>query len=215
MSLYGEFLIPAENFALQTTLDALPDLVVNIERVVASEELITPYFWITNGEADEFEEVIEADPSVQNLERLDDFDRATLFRADWTQNIETIIYAYTEVGATILEASGQNDDWKLSLRFDEHADLRNFQRHCEDREIPFQLTKLHELTQPRTGSQFGLTPRQCEALVAAWEMEYFTSVDVTLDDVAADLDITTQSTSQLLQRGYQTLIEQTLVVTRN
>ncbi|AHF99878.1 bacterio-opsin activator [Halostagnicola larsenii XH-48] len=213
MSLFGEFDIPAEAFALQDTLEELPDVVIEIERVVATEELLAPYFWVNGDDIDEFETVTETDPSVRNLRRLDDFDRSTLFRADWTENTDTIVYAYTHVGATILEASGQYNGWTLCIRFDEHEDLSQFQDYCDQREIPFQLVRLHELTQPRTGSQYGLTRKQHDALLAAYEMEYFDSADVALADVAAELDITPQSLSELLHRGYRSLVEQTLVVT--
>ena len=213
MSLYSEFQIPAEEFILENTLGELPETVVEVERVVATEELLTPYFWVSGGDLEEFEAVAETDSTVSGLRRLDDFERSTLFRADWTENIDTIVYAYTQIGATILEASGQDDEWRLCMRFDEHSALHQFQDYCDEREIPFRLTRLHELTQSRTGSQYGLTPRQSNALLTAWELEYFTSGDVTLTDVASELEITPQSLSELLHRGYHTLIEQTLVVT--
>ncbi|WP_121743471.1 helix-turn-helix domain-containing protein [Natronorubrum halophilum] len=212
MSLFGEFTIPAEKLALQYTLEELPEMVIEIERVVATDEFLTPYFWASGDDLEEFEAVSESDPTVHNLRRLDDFERSTLFRADWTENIETIVYAYTQVGATILEATGQYDEWNLCMRFDEHEDLHQFQHYCDEQEISFQLTRLHELTQPRTGSQYGLTAKQYDALVTAYEMEYFSSGDMTLADVAAELDITPQSLSKLLHRAYQTLVEQTLVV---
>lgn len=213
MSLYAEFNIPTENFALHYTLQELPELIIEIERVVATDELLTPYFWVSDFNLEKFETVIENDPTVRSLRQLDDFERSTLFRAEWTENIETIVYAYTQAGATILEASGQDGEWNLCMRFDKHEDLHRFQDHYNEQEIPFQLKRLHELTQPRTGSQYGLTPKQYDALVTAHEMEYFTSGDVTLADVADELDVTSQSLSKLLHRGYQTLVAQTLVVT--
>lgn len=44
MSLFAEFHIPSEDFALSSTLDRLPGLVVEIDRVAAADELLTPYF---------------------------------------------------------------------------------------------------------------------------------------------------------------------------
>ncbi len=212
MSLFGEFHIPVASFALHHTLSELPDVAVEIERVVATDKYLTPYFWVSGDDLDAFESVGEADPSVDNLRRLDDFDRSTLYRADWTENTETIVYAYSKVGATILEASGQFDEWSLRMRFDEHADLQRFQNYCDGAEIPFQLVQLHELTQPRSGSQYGLTDRQYDALVTARELGYFGEPNVTLADVAEELDITPQSLSGLLHRGYGSLIDQTLLV---
>ncbi|WP_276256512.1 bacterio-opsin activator domain-containing protein [Halomontanus rarus] len=213
MSLFSEFHIPAETFALHYTLEELPEIVIEIERVVATDELLTPYFWVAGGDLEEFETTCESDPSIDKLRRLDEFDQTTLFRAEWTNKVDSILYAYTQINASILEATGHRDEWQLQMRFEDHDSLSTFQNYCDDREIPFRLTQLHELTQPRTGSQYGLTPKQSEALVTAWDMEYFTSSEVTLTDVATELDITPQSLSELLHRGYQSLIAQTLVVT--
>ena len=213
MSLYGEFTVPAEAFALYQTLQEAPETVIEIERVAATNEVLTPYFWASGGELETFETAIEHDPSVEGLTQLDEFEQATLYRANWTENIETIVYAYTQIGATILEASGHRNQWELRMRFDDRDRLEDFQTYCREMDIPFRLTQLHELSQPRTGSQFELTPKQHEALVTTWNEDYFTSPEVTLTDVADELDISQQSVSQRLDRGYEKLIEHTLIVT--
>ncbi|QFU84756.1 helix-turn-helix domain-containing protein [Natronorubrum aibiense] len=213
MSLYGEFSVPTDAFALHYTLEQIQEITIETERVVATEVGLTNYFWVSGCNLDEFETVSEKDPSIQNLRRLDEFDRATLFRAEWTEQVDAIIFAYLEIGATILEATGSHDEWHFCMRFDTHDRLDQFQDHCDDQGISFRLTKLHEITQPHTGSQFGLTEKQSEALVTAWKMDYFTTANVTLADVASELGITPQSLSERLQRGYQSLIANTIVVT--
>ncbi|WP_265111191.1 bacterio-opsin activator domain-containing protein [Halosolutus halophilus] len=213
MSLFAEFHVPSDVFALYRTLQAVPETTVEIERVVAADEVLTPYFWVSGSGLERFETAVEGDPTIEDLHRLDEFDRATLYRANWTENVETIVYAYTQVGATILEATGEGDRWELQMRFDDHDRLDQFQTYCNDNAIPFRLSRLHELTQPRTSRRYGLTPKQHDALVTAWELDYFTSSDVSLTDVATELGISQQSLSQRLHRGYQSLIGETLIVT--
>ncbi|WP_246999869.1 bacterio-opsin activator domain-containing protein [Halosolutus gelatinilyticus] len=213
MSLFGEFHVPSDAFALSQTLHESPGTTIEIERVVATEKILTPYFWVASDDPDAFEAAVVDDPSVRNLRTLDEFDRATLYRADWTDNVGTIVYAYTQIGATILEATGQDGRWELRMRFDDRERLDKFRGYCDDNDIPFQLIQLHELAQPLSGSQYGLTEKQHEALVTAWELDYFTSSDVTLTDIAAELGISQQSLSQRLHRGYHSLIGETLIVT--
>ncbi|MCU4742025.1 helix-turn-helix domain-containing protein [Halobacteria archaeon AArc-m2/3/4] len=202
MSLFGEFHVPADAFALSETLRAEPELVIEIERVVATDEVLTPYFWISDCAPDDFEQAAAADPSIADLRRIDTLDRATLYRAEWTDDVETIVYAYTAIGATVLEASAQYTDWQLRIRFTDRDRLDQFRDYCAEHDIPFQLTQLFERAHPRAGGQYGLTVKQHEALVTAWELEYFTSSDVSLADVAEALGITQQSVSQRLQQGY-------------
>lgn len=214
MSLFGEFHVPSERLALHETLEAVPDVIVEIERVVATDELLTPYFWVSSGDADDFEAAAEHDPTIENLHRLDQFDAGTHYRAHWTENVETLVYAYTEVGAVILEATGTKTEWELRIRFDDRECLSQFQEYCDTQDISFELSRLYEISNPRTGAQFGLTRKQYDALTAAWEMGYFdTPRDVTQTEVAGELGITEQSLSQRLRRAYHTLIAHTLVFT--
>ena len=212
MTLIATFRISIEDFALYETLRSLPETVIQIERVVASNEVVTPYFWVRGTDLDVFESIATEDSSVHDLHRLDEFNDASLFRAEWTENVESVVYAYTHIGATILDATGHGETWELDIRFDEHDELPTFREYCANEDIRYRLIRLHEVASARTGSQYGLTPKQVEALTTAWELGYFTDADVTLTDVAVALSITQQSVSERLHRGYDSLIENTLVV---
>jgi predicted DNA binding protein len=213
MSLFGEFRVPADSFALGRTLEAEPEIVIEIERVAATDEVLTPYFWMSGSDEAAFEAAVERDPSVADVRRLDEFEKATLYRASWTDNIETIVYAYTQIGATILEATGQRDVWQLRMRFEDRGRLSAFRAYCDENDIPFTLTQLHELGTPHSGVRYGLTQKQQRALVQAWKSGYFDSPrKASLSEVAAELGITQQSLSQRLRRGHRALIENTLVV---
>ncbi|QPV62981.1 helix-turn-helix domain-containing protein [Halosimplex litoreum] len=214
MSLFAEFHVPSEDFALSSTLGRLPDLVVEIDRVAAADELLTPYFWISDVDLDEFEAAAGADPSIEDLRRLDDFESASLYRATWTENVDTMVYASTQAGATILEAKGQRGVWNIRIRFDDREPLESFQEYAHRFDITYDLVKLYETEHPRTGSQYGLTEKQHAALDTAWEMGYFEEPrETTLDEVADELDITRQSLSQRLRRGHHALVASTIRVT--
>ncbi|RKD93353.1 helix-turn-helix domain-containing protein [Halopiger aswanensis] len=213
MSLFGEFHVPADAFALAETLATAPELIIETERVAATEEVLTPYFWVSGEDGVAFEDAAADDPSIRHLRHIDDVDRASLYRAEWTENVESIVYAYTTVGATILEASAQGDEWELSIRFNNRDRLDQFREYCDEHDIPFTLTQLYERAHPRAGGQYGLTTKQHEALVTAWEMGYYRSTDVSLTDVADSLGISQQSLSRRLQRGYENLIQHALAVT--
>lgn len=212
MSIFAEFDLPAGAFALKETLATLPDAVIEVERVVASEELLTPYFWVANVSGETFEAATANDPSIRELRRLDAFEEATLFRAEWTENIESIVYAYTQVGAVILDATGHRDVWEVQLRFDDHEQLTTFQRYCAENGVSFQIKRLYEVSHPHTGRQFGLTEKQHEALVKAWKAGLFESpAETTVADVAAGIGISQQALSQRLRHGYDALIANTLL----
>ncbi|MFC6766393.1 bacterio-opsin activator domain-containing protein [Natrinema soli] len=214
MSVIAEFSVPTEEFALAQTLSSAPEMTVEIERVVAhSEDRVMPFFWILGGNYTEFETAINADPSVQNVTRLDELDQGTLYRAEWTRNIESIIYAYTEIGATIIEATGRADAWELRMRFDDEDLLSNFQDYCLSNDISFTLQRLYHPSEPMAGGQFGLSPKQRTALVTALEHGYFNIPrKITMGELAETLDISQQSLSKRFRRAHRNLITNVLTI---
>lgn len=216
MSVFGEFRVSADTFALSSTLAAVPDAVIEIDRVVACDEVLTPYFWVSEVPFDAFETAVEDDASVRNLRQLDDFEDAgtALYRAEWRDPVEAFVYAYTHAGAVILEAIGRNGQWELRIRFDDADALDRFQERCREHDVEFDVERLYRTSRPRTGGQFGLTKKQQEALVTAWEAGYFeTPREATMQEVADELGISQQSLSDRLRRAYHALVANTLVVT--
>lgn len=215
MSVFGEFRVPADAFAFQETFAAEPDMVIEIERVVATdEEYLTPYFWVSGVTAETFEAAAREDDSFTDLRRLDESTTMTMYRAEWQPHVESLIFAYTSLGASILEAIGHLEEWVLRMRFDDRDNVNAFTEYLNEHDISFQLERLHEIQNPRTGEQYGLTPKQQEALVTAWELGYFALPrEASMAEVAEELGITPQSFSDRLRRAQHTLVANTLRVT--
>lgn len=214
MSVIGEFTVPASAVAMQQTLAAAPAMTVELERVVAHESgTLTPYFWIRGGDRKQFETAIADDPSVDEATRLDTHDTGTLYRAEWPPEVESVGAAYLQTGATILEATGRHEEWEFRLRFDSHQEVSAFYDYCMDHDIPFDVKRLYNPTEPKGGGQFGLTPKQREALVAAVEAGlYEIPQDTTMDEIADTLGISQQALSKRLRRAHGTLVRHTLTI---
>jgi predicted DNA binding protein len=213
MSLFGEFHLSAGDFAFHEAFQVDPSIVIEIERVVASEDVLTPYFWVSNVAPESFEAATQDDPSLEQVQRLDEFEEATLFRANWADRVETLVYAYTHIGATILDAEGNDNEWEFRMRFDDREKLNDYYEYLNDNDVSFELQRLYEISHPGNVSQFGLTPKQSEALTTALEMGFFDLPrDATMEEIADELDIAPQSLSDRLRRAEKTLFEEALHV---
>ncbi|ELY56937.1 helix-turn-helix domain-containing protein [Natronococcus jeotgali] len=213
MSVMGEFTVRASDFALYRALSTAPEMIVEIERlVVTAEDRIMPYFWVT-GDRDRIEAALEGDPSATRVERVDEADGAVLYRAAWTRNVEAMVYAYAEIGATILEATGTDDRWELTMRFDDENTVSEFHEYCRENDVAFELEKLYEQSQPMAGARYGLTSPQREALVTAYEAGFFDVPQrTTMTDLAERLGITQQALSKRLHHAHKNLIGNALTV---
>lgn len=214
MSVIGEFTVPSESFLLGETLAAVPEMVVELQRVVAhSDEAVVPFFWVHYGDKEEFDAVIRNDPTLENVVLLDEFERGTSYRGLWKKHAKGVAYAYVEAGGTILEATGQDDTWTLRIRFDDEAAVTDFHQYCRQEGIPFTLDQLYRPTQPMGGGQYGLSPAQRELLVGAYQEGYYgVPRSLSMTALADEMGTTQQNLSKRFRRAYAALIENTLVV---
>ena len=214
MSVIGEFTVPSESFLLGNTLQEVPKMVIELQRVVAhSDEKLVPYFWVQHGDKEKFDTVVREDPTLNEIVLLDDFEGGRSYRGTWTKNARGIAYAYIKAGGTILEATGQDDTWTLRLRFDNDEAVSQFHIYCQEEGLPFTLKQLYHPSQPMAGGQYGLTPLQRETLVTAFQSGYYeVPRTVNMTELAEKFETSQQNLSKRFRQAYSSLIENALVV---
>ncbi|WP_435159720.1 helix-turn-helix domain-containing protein [Haladaptatus sp. DFWS20] len=211
MSVLTEFTVPAEEFILQETLKAVPDVRIEIERVVADNQHVTPYFWVTGDRLDAFERALEADGSVESVIQLENHSDKHFYRVIWLQRPGTLTHAVSKAKATILEAMSEAREWNLRLLFPDESSLTNFHDYCTEHSLSFRLTRLYESRHPDALGKYEVTSKQREALLLALKSGYFSVPrEITLESVAKELDISPNALSTRLRRGHANLITNTL-----
>ncbi|AEH37596.1 helix-turn-helix domain-containing protein [Halopiger xanaduensis] len=215
MSIIAEFSVKSDDLAMHHALTAAPQMVVEIEQVVATmEDRIMPYFWVSGDDQAAFEDAFRDDDSVKNIANVDEVEGARLYRAEWTDNIETIVYAYVDLGATIMRAIGKGEEWDLRMRFDNRDSLSDFQAYCEENDISYELNRIQEQEQPMASAQYDLTPTQRETLITALEAGYYeVPRAVTMRELADILGVSQQTLSNRFRAAYNNLITSTLTIT--
>lgn len=84
MSVIADFSLAAEEFVLGYTVVAVPDIDLEVERMVAyAEEGLTPYFRVIAPEEglDAFEGTLDEDDTVIDLDILETFEEERFYRA--------------------------------------------------------------------------------------------------------------------------------------
>ncbi|EMA42750.1 helix-turn-helix domain-containing protein [Halococcus saccharolyticus] len=213
MSTIANIEIPADEFALHDTLVAVSDLELDVERVVAhDDERVMPFIWVSSDHMDDVERAFENDASIENLELLSDLGEERLYRMDWTTEIEVVVQILVEADATVLDAFGTDGRWEFRILFPEREALSMTHEFCEENGLTIDIQNIYEMDADRHG-RFGLSEAQHETLIAAFEHgHYEVPRDITLDDLADELDISHQALSERFRRAYSTLIENTLIV---
>jgi predicted DNA binding protein len=220
MSVLAELTIPASEFVLAETLHSVPDIRIEIKRVVAGANEVTPYFWAAEGDLDAFEHALRDDETVRDTLTLEEYpgddsgaDREERFyRVTWELDDRNLLAALEDANAPVLEAASSDDEWEIKLLSPDREALSAFHDYCVTHDIQFQLDRVYHAENPQEEGEYDVTADQQEALTAAFDAGYFdVPRETTLTDLADSLDISQNALSARLRRGHRNLVENTLV----
>lgn len=212
MATIVEFDLPAEEFALYETLEAVPDAEFEVERVVAdATSRIVPYVWVRTDDFDALEAAFENDPTVSSITALSETDDDRSYRMEWDGPIDLLIHIMTEQQGTITHARGSNETWTLRVLFPERTALSRAHEFARERGFSLDVRSVYQMDDER-GGRVGLTEIQHDVLVAAFKAGYFkVPREVSLKEFSEQQGVSHQAMSERLRRGVNTLIEHTLI----
>ncbi|AGB39865.1 helix-turn-helix domain-containing protein [Natronococcus occultus] len=213
MSVVAEFTIPADAFALDHTLEAVPDATVEIERLAThSREWVMPFLWVTSDDIEDVGSVLENDPDIETVRTLNLADGTGYFNVHWSEEIQQLIDEIVDQRGIMQEAEAKDGRWYLKLKFVDQTVLEEFQAHFQKRDYMFELQRLHRGIGPKE-RRYDLTPSQREVLTVAQEMGYFdVPRETQIEELATELGVSTNSVSQRLRRATDNLVRNTLTV---
>ena len=163
--------IPADQFPLGRILQSYPDVEIELERIVPTNEAIIPLFWVESENEAAVEETLRADPLVEAVTPLTRTSDRTLYSVNWSPDVDALVRTLVTVGVDVLSADGTADHWAFRIQFRKRADLKRFRRACRERGIDVELLELYNpLMPPEKGP---LTAEQKDALATAYENGYW------------------------------------------
>lgn len=208
MTTVVELEIPADRMGCAQTFDRVPTFEFEIAGMIGDSP---PLVWVSGEDRDAVQEALEADPTVEVIASLTDVsDERWLFRLDFGRGVKLFEQLVSSNDGAILEATGHDDTWSLELLFHDRSGLS--EAHALFRQYDFQtsVTRVNSLDNP-SSSHTALTATQYETIIAAHELGYFdVPRRVTLQELAAELDISHQALSERLRRSHAALVSSEL-----
>ena len=202
--------VPADQFPLGTVFAQLPDVTVELERLIPSQDVVIPYFWVRGTEVEDIEAAFTEHPGVNGIQLVDSVADEYLLRVEWSLKYEDVLTVLTETEIPLIKATGTNKQWTFDIRGDSRSDVATFHTRCREVGIPVTLTALHDLTPVETGIKEALTDKQQEALVLALERGYFESPrEVTMKELGEELGISQQAVAARLRHGIKHILKRT------
>lgn len=201
---------PPAAFPLGSVFESLPEVTVELERMVPHDQTIVPYFWVRGAEVDDIEAAFETRSGLTEVELIDSVGGNSFLRASWDSDQFSLLDALADAKVVLLSGVGSAECWNFEVRGESQTAVRAFREACRSHGIQIEIKAVHSLL-PVDSDRYELTETQQEALLLAYERGYFDSPrTATLDEIAAELGITQQSLSSRLRRGLRRLIANTL-----
>lgn len=210
--LIGTYSLPPDALPLEYTLREVPEIEIEAERIAAhSTEWTMPCLWVANDEFEIVDEALADDPSVDEIVEMCEFADEKYYQIEWVESTKEQINSYLDKAASILDASANCEGWRVKIQFATRDHFDVFCKQLREQEISYELKQLLEPGAPR--QSFGkITPDQRDALLAAKEAGYYrVPKEITARELAEEMDMSHQSLSEILRRGVDNLITDTLV----
>ena len=204
MTTVVELEIPAARLGVSRTFEQMPTFEFRIGGMIGDAP---PLVWVSGSSRAAIESALEADPSVEVVARLTDAGgERWLYRLEFGRTLKLFQQIVSENTGAILEASGRDATWSLSLLFHDREALSNAHALFERYGFDATVTRVTTMDGVR-GEGSPLTKTQYETIVTAYELGYFdVPRKVTLKELAAELDVSHQALSERLRRSHAALV---------
>ena len=210
MATIAELSVPVAEFALAQTIEQRPALELRVESVVAEGPTRTaPLAWFSNVDPADLESALESDPTVaeyrQLLERTADGD--LFYRLKYAETAASVCRRVYRHDGTVLDAHVRDEQWTLRLLFPHREELAAAVTAIEDDGVSIDVRRMVEAGQDEQfETTAALTEPQQEAIAEAYRQGYYdVPREISLEELANELDISHQALSERLRRANRVL----------
>lgn len=201
--------VPADRFALGDALSSHPEARFEIVRFVANtSERVMPFLWGSAPDQAALTDSLRCDASTSAVDVVTESDRKYLYRIEWSARVRSLIdVLLDEVAEVLLDACTDQDTWHVRLLFSDGEDVYDARRLCEQLGLDLTVDRVMQLSEPYGGGHFGLTAKQYETIMVAYEAGYYdVPRRINLKDLAEQMGVSHQALSERLRRGHEALI---------
>lgn len=199
--------------ALAHTIRSLPNVTVGVLSDAGTDPIHEGYvFWIEAHDFDAVEEALSEDPTVADYSTVDEANERRTYRITYSDEAKLLTPTILEMGGLTQEARSHSNGWMLRLQLQTHDTLVDLYNYAEEHGIHLEILDLHQDPNVTNHSNYGLTDCQAETLVTAYEHGYYDEPrELSLEELASILGVSTRAVSGRLRRGSARLVEAALI----
>ena len=208
MAIVAEISFSAPGLFLAAASRSAPDTTIRVVHQAGVSGLL---FSASGGDLDAFESALDDEPTLEDHRLVNDVDGRRFYTGTVALDRPFFSGVTVSEGVVILENAVRNGEWTLRLQLPGRETLGTLAGFCRDHDIAMHVEQLYVEDPSKGPDAFGLTQGQREVLLAAKERGYFEDPRaVTLEELAAELDVSPTALGRRMRRALSRLIERTL-----
>lgn len=212
MSVTATIHIEHERLALVPTLRTLNDINIRVITQGTTAPGATNFpFLIKYDDQTELEARLAEDPTVKRYELVDWSDGTGIYYIAHTPETLLISTVVTDVNGFLAHTETKGNGWLARLLLPDREALSEIWEFARENDISLDIIEIYGNEDAEAGESYGLTDEQTEALRTAYEEGYFGEPrDISLDEVASAMGLSSTAVSGRLRRGMRNLIAATV-----
>lgn len=212
MSITATVHIEHDRIALAPTLRALPDVAIEVISQGTTNPGGTAFpFLIDYDDRAELDEALAADPTVASYELVDWTETTGIYYIEHTPETKLISSVVTDVNGFLVHTETERNGWLARLLLPDRSALNTVWEYADEEDISLEIIEIYGNEEADGEASFGLTPEQREALTVAYQRGYFSEPrEVSLEEIAAEMGLSSTAISGRLRRGMRNLIAATI-----
>lgn len=210
-SLIGKISLSHPELALSDVLRRVPSVTVQPTQVTTAMNSRFMMFTARGEELGRFETALDDSSTVLDPLTIERTTDCRVYRVKLTDDARWITPGLILAGARPLDIRSSNRLWELRGQFRSRAALDQFREYCAENDFSFVLNQLYWTSGGDQRTDFGLSPKQLEIARKAHQSGYFdVPRQVSQQELADQLDISSSAVSQRLRRATAQILEETV-----
>ncbi|MGB9933663.1 helix-turn-helix domain-containing protein [Haloarcula amylolytica] len=213
MSITTKIHIEHERLALVPTLQNLEDITIRVITQGNTDPGSTVFpFLVEYHDRERLEEMLDTDPTVQSYELVDWTEQTGIYYIEHTPETKLISSVVTDVNGFLVHTETKGNGWLVRLLLPDREALNTIWEYASENDISLDIIEIYGNTDTGGESSYGLTDEQRTALITAYENGYFGEPrDISLNEVAEEIGLSSTAMSGRLRRGMRNLIAATII----
>lgn len=212
MSITAKVHIKHERLALVPTLRNLDNIEIRVIAQGNTNPGATVFpFLIEYTDRAELERMLDDDSTVNSYELVDWTVETGIYYIEHTPETKLISTVVTDVNGFLVHTETRGRGWLVRLLLPGREALNTIWKYTNENDITLAILEMYGNVDAGGEMSYGLTDEQKAALTIAYEKGYFREPrDISLDEVADEIGLSSTAMSGRLRRGMRNLIATTL-----